>query len=427
VSKLTKILKCNITLLGLFPLPDIFVNKDNFSDEKIKRGVYEGKLNRLYELQSELPINFEYFDGPRRLPNEREKNKFWKTMIDYGVWAPLFYKSSDNLKVEIVSCEDEPVKNFFNKLSQSEKAPIRFFIRVFPIGGYSIHIIFDFTISNNSECFTIEDLQTIIEDLFNSIQFKITTNSGVIISNTTISEIFEELGSKIRDKFLLNPNQIGLNMTKHAIINIDKYEGDWRKEDIVDLTGESKKLGIYPEHLTLKEDDNCVVNDVYYSGETCTLRVPATTETWTKYLKNMTIDVAEFVHLRKLIVEEYTKHINKKNNDFAAKIDNSNFWIAIKSKIRRRKVTWINERFIANLQTVIELDRKIPSLMIKKNIVLGMLEKNKYEDTLNELKKELEKTQNYAERYNKDLSRRLEDVKSTIEFSLKFLPYLGAL
>lgn len=429
MSKLAEILKCNITLLGLFQLPDIFVNKDNFSNKEsglntalgyIKQMVYEGQLKVLYGDQSQLPINFEYFDGPRRLPNNREINKFWSSVLSYGVWAPLFYKSRDNLKVETDSCEDENVKKFFNKLSLSEKAPIRFFIRIFPIGGYSIHMIFDFTISNSSEYFTIEDLQTIVEDLFDSIKFKIKTKSDVIMSDITISEIFEKLGSKIREEFLLNPNQMHLGMTKHAIINIDKYKGDWRKEDIEDLAGGYiAKLGIIPEDLTQKDDNFIIATDVYYSGEMCTLLVPTTKKKGRKYLKNETIDVAEFVHLRKLIVEEYTKHISEKNIEIAGKIDDLTFLNAIINKFKRKKLTWINERFIANLQTLIELDKKIQSSMFRENIVLRMLERIKYEDTLKELRKELKRAQNYAEKYNQELSKRLKVIINVIEEAIE--------
>lgn len=419
---MAQILKCNTTLLGLFPLPDIFVNKENFKSDEIKKGVYEIPLGERYKYQNQLPINFEYFDGPRKLPNNREENDFWRSVLGYGVWAPLFYKSRDDLNVEIISCEDENTTDFFNKLSLSEKAPIRSFIRIFPIGGFSIHMIFDFTLSNNSEGFTIEDLQTIVEDLFDNIKFKIETKSDVIMSDITLSEIFEKWGSMIRDKFLLNPNQMHLGMTKHAIINIDEYKGDWRKEDIEDLAGGYiKKLGIKPEDLSTGRDNATITGDVYYSGEICTLLALTTTKKGRKSLKNKTIDVAEFVHLRKLIVEEYTKHITQKNIEIAEKIDDLGFFNTLTNWRKRRKVTWINERFIANLQTLIELDEIISSTKFKKNIVSGMLERIEYENTLNILKKELERTQNYAEKYNRELSKRLKVIISTIEIAIKLM------
>lgn len=421
---MAKVLKCNITLLGLFPLPDIFVNKDNFSDNVIKQKVYEGKLNELYCEQSEHPnpITFKYFEGPRRLPKDREVNKFWTSLLGSNVWAPLFYKSSDNLKVEIDSFEDENVKNFFNKLSMSKKQ-IRCFIRIFPIGGYSIHITFDFTISNNSECFTTEDLQTIVEDLFDSIKFKIKTKSDVIISDITISEIFEKLGSKIREKFLLNPNQMHLGMIKHAIISIDEYKGVWIKKNIVDLAeGDIMKLGIIPEDLMLiPGDNNVIATDVYYSGEMCTFLVPTTESNKRKYLKEI-IDVAEFVHLRKLIVEEYTKEISDKNIEIAGKIDDLSFLNHVRNYKARRNLTWINERFIANLQRLIELDKRIKSPKLRENIVLRMLESIKYGYSLNELKKELERAQTYTEKYNKKFSKRLEVIIEAIKVAIKFIP-----
>jgi hypothetical protein len=427
---LTEILKCSITILGLFQLPDIFVNKDNYSNREsdlnaalgsIKQMVNEGRLKMLYEDQSRQPITFDYFEGPRRLPNNRERNNFWKSMLDYGVWAPLFYISSDILKVEIDSCEDTYAKKFFNKVSLSEKAPIRLFIRIFPIGGYSIHSIFDFTISNNSEGFTIEDLQIIVEDLFDSIKFKIKTKSGVITSNITISEIFKKMGSKIRDNFLLNPNQMHLGMSKHTIINIDKYNGDWSKEDIKELTeGGMIKLGIIPEDLTKGDITSIIATDVYHSGEMCTLLVPTTKNKKRQYLKEI-IDVAEFVHLRKLIVEEYTKQISDKNIELAGKIDDLSFLNAVRNKIARRNVTWINERFIANLQRLIELDKRIKSPKLRENIVLRMLESIKYEDTLKELRKELERAQTYTEKYNKELSKRLKIIIQTIEEAIRFI------
>ena len=420
---MAKVLKCNISLLGLFPLPDIFVNKDNFSDNVIKQKVYEGKLDELYYEQSEHPnpITFKYFEGPRTLPKDRGGNKFWTSLLGSKVWAPLSYKSSDNLKVEIDSFEDENVKNFFNKLSMSKKQ-IRCSIRIFPIGGYSIHITFDFTISNNSECFTTEDLQTIVEDLFDSIKFRIKTKSNVIISDITISEIFEKLGSKIREKFLLNPNQMHFGMIKHAIISIDEYKGVWIKKDIVDLAeGDIMKLGIIPENLILIQGDNNVIaTDVYYSGEMCTLLVPTTKSNKRKYLKEI-IDVAEFVHLRKLIVEEYTKQISDNNIEIAGKIDDLSFLSAVRNKITRRNVTWINERFIANLQRLIELDKRIKSPKLRENIVLRMLESIKYEDSLKELRKELERAQTYTERYNKELSKRLKIIIQTIEKVIRFI------
>ncbi len=413
-------LKCNITLLGLFPLPDIFVNKENIKSDEIKRGVYEISLGKRYEHQNQLPINFEYFDGPRKLPDTREENDFWGSVLGYG-WAPLFYKSRDDLNIEIISCEDENTTDLFNKLSLSKKAPTRFFIRIFPIGGYSVHMVFDFTISNNSECFTVEDLKTMVEDIFDRIKFKLKTKSEVILFDITISKLFERFGSRIRKEFLRNPNQMHLGTTKHhAIIDIDKYKGDWRKEDIEDLAGGYiKKLGTKPEDLLTGRDNTIITSDVYYSGEICTLlALTTTTEKGKKSLKNKTIDVAEFVHLRKLIVEEYTKHITQKNIEIAGKIDDLNYLNALKYKLSRKKITWINERFIANLQTLIELDEKISSTNFKKNIVSGMLERIEYKNTLNILKKELERTQNYTEKYNKEFAKRLKFVINAIEVAI---------
>ena len=434
---MAKILGFNVTLVGLFQLPDIFVNKGNFSHNEpglntalseIKQKVYEGRLKALYEHQSQLPIAFEYFKGPRRLPNEREGNKFWKGLLDYGVWAPLFYESSDNLKFELVSYTDADVKPFFEKLVLSDKSPIRIFIRVFPLGGYSIHMVFNFTIPNNLEYFTIGDLQTIVEDLFDSVKFKLKTQSDVTESDKTISEIFEFFGSMIRDKFLINPNQMYLGMTKHAIINIDRCDGDWIRENIADLGGgRIAKLGIVPEDLTQKDDNSTIVKDVYYSGEVCTLLyVPTSTKKMVKYLKNQTIDVAEFVHLRKLIIEEYTKYISETNIKIAGKIDDLNYINALINKLTRKKITWINERFIANIQTLIELDKKIPSSIFRETIVSTMLEIIGYKETLEELKKELERTQKYAEKYNSELSKRLKVIVNAIEKAIKVIkPSIG--
>ncbi|MBU7045394.1 MAG: hypothetical protein HXS54_03070 [Theionarchaea archaeon] len=424
-----KVIKCKVILGGFFSLPDVFIDRENYLQRVILDSISEAQLRNLYEEQDSLDLDLENFQGPRMLPVERERNRFWESMLDYEFWAPLFYVSHDKLKVKFKDFDDRESEHLFRKINIAAKFPSRFHIRVFPLGGFSIQMITELDLSfSQNKALTAEDLEIIVYEFFDSIRVDLSMGENTIIENQRVENLFEILGNTIRKKFLVDAKKNKyLGMARHAILDIEGFEGNWSIDEIKRLCGieypvitnledllKHDKLGNPYEKYRIKED-------IVFSGQTCTLLCPKKMrKKGRKYFTNEIYDAVEFVYLRKLMINEYGRFITKNLLEIVDKYQHENFFVALWNRILQRKLTWIDECFLSRLGILIELEKRMWDTEFLKNVILKISERAEYEMMLEEIRKSLADNQEIIMKYDKQMVERIDFLVSVIEEMIAF-------
>ena len=391
-SDMLKVMKCKTILSGFFSLPDIFVNRDNYLHNEISKGEW----GNLYRNQSNLNLTLENFEGPRRLPKERERNKFWRGLLGFGFWNPFFYISSNDLKIEFTSCDERDSESLFEKIRITRKSPPRLHIRVFQIGGFSIQMIVDFDMSfNSNQYLTYEDLEKIVCEFFDSINISLFKKDEVTIGNQTIADSFRSLGTMVRARFLNTVDEDKyLGMAEHTVLDIKDFEGSWSPGEIAALCGQGVPICTSLEELLEHKIGNPYEkyqkeDDIRFSGETGTLIcTQGMKKRGRKYNVDEIYDAIELIYLRKLIIEEYSK-FTKLNALEVAKRFQDNLPKQIKKKIIRDKLSWIDVTFLTYLEQLLRLEYMMQDKDFYNNHVKKALERIEYVKILENLKADL--------------------------------------
>lgn len=430
MSDMLKVIKCKVILSGFFSLPDVFIDRENYSQKRILDSISKAQLGDLYEEQNSLDLDLENFEGPRTLPIRRERNRFWSSMLDHGFWVPLFYISHDKLRVRFKDFDEEDSEHLFKKICIATKFPPRLHIRVFPLGGFSIQMITELDLSlSQNEVLTAEDLENIVYEFFDSINVDLSIGENKIMENQRVENLFVILGSTIREKFLVDAEKHKyLGMARHAILDIEGFEGNWSLDEIKRLCGIEDPVITNLEDLLERDKlgnpykQYRVKGDIVFSGQICTLICPEKMKKrGRKYFTNEIYDAIEFVYLRKLMINEYREFIIKNLLEIIDKYQHESFFVALKNRILRRKLTWIDESFLAHLSKLIELKYGVWDTEFLENIILKISEKARYKMILENLEKNLTDNRKAIVKYNKQLAERINFLISVIKEVMTFL------
>ena len=429
---MSKVAKCKVILCGFFSLPDVFVERENI----LQKRILEEHPRTLYENRFNWDLVLENFDGPRQLPLNREQNKFWRSMLGYGFWVPLFYISSNKLKVKFTGCDESDSESLFEKVVEEKfRSNSRFHIRVFPIGGFSIQMITSFKMSfDKNEFLTLEDLEKIVCEFFDSINVDLFKKDErgyeLILKSKTTADLFRILGNMVRTKFLNKVDEYKyLGMTQHAVLDINEFKGDWSADEIKRLCGLDFPISTTMEDLLKNQkignpyDKFPIKGDIRFSGETCTLVCTQDMEKkGRKYNIDEIYDVIELIYLRKLMVEEYRKFIKQNSLEIAKKHSTETLLKKVWDKIRRKKLTWIDEVFLTSLRQLIELDDAIQNVEFRKNYVSKISERINQKKMLEALEADLVHFQGLIEKYNQEISEKVGALASVVKEIISLLP-----
>jgi hypothetical protein len=418
-----KIQKAKIVTTGFFSMPEVFVNRRNFSQKEFMQMVYEGKFRTIYEGKLRDELTLEYFNAPGGIPSKNTDGEFWRKMLSSGVWLPVCYKLSDRVKIKFCSCDNGEMESIFKKFMDfKSKSDVH--IRMFPIGGFSINMITGIYVKDDSKAFfTMDELSCLTNEFYDSVMVSIHSDGCKIAEEMTIRNLLEYFAGNVRRKFICDPTKSeSLKMARYSIVYVEKCEGSWNANEIRKVCGmnieyganlkilrENHKIGNYYKG----DRKNCEVD---FAGDKCALTCirsdkPRQLNPWVDEFR----DMIEFVFLRKEMIRDYTYFIDQCVRRISH--HRERLLSLIKDAVRqllRKEDIWINQRFMTHLEKLSRVEDEFKPGFHRDEVLLKIVKESGYRHYLEELEKKLVEAETEIERYDLELSKGINHTISVV-------------
>lgn len=418
-----KIQKLKIVSAGFFSMPDIFVDRENYSQKEIRQMVYEGNFRIIYHGKFNDKLKIEYFDGPKEIPPKNTNGEFWKILLNYGVWLPICYELSDKAEIEFCSCYEKSRESLFKKFLNFKSRSV-VHIRLFPIGAFSLNMFTGIDVKDDPNAyFTMEELDYLTSEFYDDVKVNLHCNGNKILEEITIRELFEYFGENVRKKFILNLDKDQPSvMETYSIIDVEKCKGPWKAYDIIHLCGINtdpdtnlKVLRKWHKIGNLYKGirKNCEID---FAGINCALICtrsdkPGGMKRWVCEVS----DMVEFTYLRKKMIEDYIYFIDQCTNAISDHREDPFDlpWELLKNLIGKKNA-WIDQRFITNFQKLSRLEERFPEGFHRDKVLLRISKELKYPDSVKKIQGVLERAQKEIEEYNLHLSKAMNHAITVI-------------
>lgn len=419
-----KMQKVKIVTTGFFSMPEIFVDRRNFSQKELMQRVYEGEFRTIYKGKFRDELTLEYFNTLKGIPSENTDGEFWRKMFSSGVWLPICYKLSDRVKIKFRSCDNGEMESLFKKfLDFKSKSDVH--IRMFPIGGFSINMITGIDVKDDPKAFfTMDELSYLTNEFYDSVMVSIHSDGHKIAEEMTIRNLLEYFAENVRRKFICDPTKSeSSKMARYSIVYVEKCEGPWNADEIRRVCGMDIAYGANLEVLRKNHKignyfkgsrKNCQID---FAGAECALTCirsnkPRQLNPWVDEFR----DMIEFVFLRKEMISDYAyfidqciRRISHHGEDLLKQIED-----AVRLLLRKENI-WIDQRFITHLEKLSRVEDEFKPGFHRDKVLLKIVKESGYRYDLKEMEKKLREAKTEIERYNLELSKAIDHTIKVVE------------